>query len=317
MTCPKCKHQNTKLHDRYGKNRIERYKCIDCCKTFSANNHKPLSSMYVSRDKQNMILDLLVEGMSIRAISRLTRVDTKTILRLIEKAGEKCSIFLDRKMRELHCEHIQCDEIWTFVHAKHDSLPFCKIRKPEYGDAYVFVAIDANTKLVPFFEVGKRDMETTQKFIYQLRSRVISKFQLTTDGFGCYDKAITYAFKGKIDYAQVYKRYSGENVIEAKRRYSPVHLTDVLLKPIMGNPDLKKISTSYIERQNLNMRMNMRRFTRLTNGFSKKFDNLVCMLAIYYAHYNFIRIHGTLKTTPAVRARIADKVYTWDDMFAN
>lgn len=271
--------------------------------------------MYISREKQNMILDLLVEGMSIRAISRLTKVDTKTILRLLVKAGEKCHNLYNRMMTNLTCERIQADEIWTFVNTKDEHLknPF---EEKEWGDQYVFVALDADTKLVPTFYVGKRTPESTMRFIFDLKMRLNNKPQLTTDGYSPYLVAVDKAFGNDVHYAQVIKQYSGDNVTESKRRYAPADIIGVLLQNVKGHPMEKHISTSFVERQNLSMRMNMRRFTRLSNGFSKKAENLFYMLSIYYMHYNFIKIHGTIKTTPAVKARLVDKVWTWDNIFA-
>ncbi len=312
MTCPKCKHQNTKLHGFYGKKRTERYRCIDCSSTFTANNHKLISSMHITREKQNMILDMLVEGMSIRSISRLTGVEKKTISRLLVMAGDKCANLMKNTMKDLQCKEVQCDEIWTFVHTKKERLAKRDVTK---GDQYIFVALDANTKLIPTFYVGKRDTVSTFKFMQDLRKRVVNKFQLTTDGFKPYLEAVEKYFGMDVDYAQLVKQYNGENVVESKRRYAPADFIGSLLKKITGEPKVSKISTSHVERQNLTMRMNMRRLTRLTNGFSKKLENLKAMLAIYFVHYNFIRIHSSLRMPPAMKAGLVNTLWTWDNVF--
>jgi IS1 family transposase len=273
--------------------------------------------MNINQEKQNQILNMFVEGLSVRSISRLTGVHKTTILRLLVMAGNRCKQILNKKMTNLSFKSVQCDEIWTFVHTKEDNLKFYQINK---GDQYIFVALDADSKLIPSFYIGKRDSVSTNRFISDLQGRLSNKIQLTTDGFTSYLTAVENAFGGDVDFAQLIKQYHGdgkeeENVIEAKRRYAPVDIIGVTSHRVCGKPNFEDISTSYVERQNLTMRMQMKRFTRLSNAFSKKIENLKAMLAIYFAHYNFMRIHGSLRMTPAMAAGITNRIWDWNDVF--
>ena len=258
-------------------------------------------------EKKLAVLGCLVEGNSVRATSRLTGVEKKTILRLLVSVGSKCQKLLDTKMQNLGCRHIQCDEIWTFVHIKQKRLngDHDHIRM---GDQYIFVALDAETRLVPCFRVGKRDAENTWYFVQDLQARLTHRVQLTTDGFRNYLPAVEDAFGANVDFAQLIKVYEHD---ESKReRYSPSDVVQVVPIPISGKPDPNLISTSYVERQNLTIRMQLRRFTRLTNAFSKKLPNLRAVVAIHFAHYNFVRVHQSLRVTPAIAAGITD--HLWD-----
>lgn len=273
--------------------------------------------MYLPVGKQNMILNMLVEGMSIRSVSRLTNVDKNTILRLIEIAGKRCGSYLNKAMVKLPCKTMEIDEIWSFVHTKQDNLPYSEKRDVEFGDQYIYIALDANSKLIPTFLVGKRNEITTHQFIWDLKTRLANRIQLTTDGFKPYLSAVEEAFGANVDFAQLVKEYGkDERVVEAKRKYAPPEITGVHLDTVTGNPDIDKISTSDVERHNLTMRMQLKRLGRLTIAFSKKLDNLVSMLAIYLVHYNFMRIHGNLKTTPAIKAGIQSKVLDWSEILA-
>ncbi len=260
----------------------------------------------LKREKQLAALSALVEGNSIRSIERMTGVHRDTIMRLMNRVGEGCRTLLDMRMRSLPCKLLQVDEVWTYVQKKQKWVT--PSDSSEIGDQYVFVALDAETKLVPSFMVGKRDVLVAQSFMLDLERRLANRVQLTTDGFRPYLVAVEKAFGADVDFAQLVKLYGAEVVGEA--RYSPPRITQVTAVPISGNPDANLISTSYVERQNLTLRMQIRRFTRLTNAFSKRLPNLKNALALHFAHYNFVRVHSTLKVAPAVAAGL--ETYTWN-----
>lgn len=265
-------------------------------------------------DKKLAVISALIEGNSIRSTERMTEVHRDTIMRLLINVGEKCSTILDQNLKGFHSKLIEADEIWTFVRKKERRLTDEEQLNREIGDQYVFVALDAETKLVPTFLVGKRDGETALKFMTELQSRLTGngRIQLTTDGLRAYIDAVEQTFGADIDYAQLVKLYSAEN--PGPGRYSPPRVSEVISTVINGNPDPSRICTSYVERQNLTMRMAIRRFTRLTNAFSKKLVNLKAALALHFAHYNFVRIHRTLKVTPAMEAGITAKLWELSDL---
>lgn len=270
----------------------------------------------LKREKQLAVISALVEGNSIRSVERMTGVHGDTIMRLLGRVGERCLALLDTHMRAFHSQHLQVDEIWTFVQKKEARLTDQERQGREIGDQYVFVALDAETKLVPSFAVGKRDGETALSFLTELRRRLNGngRIQLTTDGLNAYLGAVEEAFGADVDYAQLVKLYGAVN--PGPGRYSPPRVTETISTPITGNPDPRHISTSYVERHNLTIRMQIRRFTRLTNAFSKRLANLKAALALYFAHYNFVRIHQTLRVTPAMAAGIADKVWRLEELLA-
>jgi IS1 family transposase len=265
-------------------------------------------------DTQITILSALVEGNSIRSTERMTHTHRDTIMRLLVSVGERCQRLLDERLRSFECEHLQVDEIWTFVRKKERRLSDLEKLNSNIGDQYVFVALDADTKLVPSFLVGKRDGRTALQFMTDLHSRLTGngRIQLTTDGYGAYLEAVEETFGADIDFAQLVKIYA---VIDAgPGRYSPPRVAETVSTVIQGEPDPDHVSTSYVERQNLTMRMAMRRFTRLTNAFSKKLANLKAALALHFSHYNFMRVHRTLGVTPAMEAGITDHIWTWRDL---
>ncbi|HXJ93618.1 MAG TPA: DDE-type integrase/transposase/recombinase [Terriglobia bacterium] len=262
-------------------------------------------------ERKAQVIAALVEGNSIRSIERMTGVAKHTILKLIKDAGSACADYQDRTLRNLKCKRIQCDEIWQFCYAKEKNVPADKKGKFGYGDVWTWVAVDADTKLVPAFMTGNRDAQSAKMFIDDLASRLSHRVQLTTDGLKVYLEAVEGAFGADIDYAQLIKTYESS---QEETRYSPAVCTSCERKRIMGQPDADHISTSYVERQNLTMRMSMRRFTRLTNGFSKKVENHAYSVAIHYMHYNFCRIHKTLRVTPAMEAGITTTVWTIEEM---
>jgi IS1 family transposase len=268
-------------------------------------------------DKQIAILSALVEGNSIRSTERMTQTHRDTIMRLLRRAGEHCQRLMDHHLRGLQSQYLQVDEIWTFVQKKQAQLTEEERHNPELGDQYVFVAIDAETKLIPTFLVGKRDGQTALQFLIALQKQLSQdgRIQLTTDGLLAYRDAVELTFGAEIDYAQAVKLYA--SVDAGDGRYSPPRVSEVVKTVIMGNPDRDYISTSYVERQNLTMCMAMRRFTRLTNAFSKKLANLKAALALHFAHYNFLRVHRSLRVTPAMEAGMTDHVWGWEELLAN
>lgn len=262
-------------------------------------------------EKQAQVVAALVEGNSIRATVRMTGVAKNTIAKLLVELGAACSEYLNKTLVNLPCKRVQCDEIWSFVAAKERNVtPKVLERSPNAGDVWTWVALDADTKLVCSWMVGRRDWSTARDFIMDLESRMANRIQLTTDGNRLYLFAINEAFHRQVDYAVLKKIYGGSSSKTAEVRYSPAECVGCEKEPKIGNPDWKHISTSYVERQNLTMRMQMRRFTRLTNAFSKKIENHVAALAIHYMNYNFVRIHQTLRVTPGMQAGLTDHVWT-------
>jgi len=268
----------------------------------------------LSIEKRSQIVGMLVEGNSMRAISRMANCSINTVTKLLIDVGKSCFHYQDEILRNLPCKRIQCDEIWSFCYAKEKNVP--KERKGElgYGDVYTWTAMCADTKLVPSFLVGRRDAYYAHVFMLDLASRLKNRVQLTTDGHRAYLTAVEEAFAGDIDYAMLVKTYGSPESTKDQRRYSPAECTGADPVTITGTPDKNHISTSYVERQNLTMRMSMRRFTRLTNGFSKKIDNLFYAVSLHFMYYNFGRIHKTLRVTPAMEAEVTDHVWSLEEI---
>jgi len=268
----------------------------------------------LSIDKRVQVISCLVEGNSIRSTVRITGVAKNTIVKLLAEVGEVCSNYQDKVLRNLPCKNIQCDEIWSFCYAKQKNVPEDKKGKFGYGDIWTWTAICADTKLVASWFVANRSLQAATMFMEDLAARLKNRVQLTTDGHRVYLEAVENAFGGDIDYAMLHKLY--ESNPESETRYSPAKCNGVEKKAICGNPDPRKVSTSYAERQNLTMRMTMRRFTRLTNGFSKKVENLAHAVSLHFMYYNFCRIHQTLRVTPAMEAGVTDHVWTLEEVVA-
>jgi len=262
-------------------------------------------------EKQIQVVSALVEGNSIRATARMVGIEHKTVLRILLRVGDRCEQILDERMRKLPCRIVQADEIWTFVGKKEKRVT--GEDDPELvGDQYVFVAMDSESKLVPCYRVGKRNAANTWYFVQDLQERLAHRVQLTTDGFKPYLNAVDDAFGINVDYAMLIKTYQEGS--QTDKRYSPGEFVNALPIPVMGNPKAALISTSHIERQNLTMRMQLRRFTRLTNAFSKRLENLKAACALHFAWYNFCRVHLTLRVTPAMAAGITSSIWRMEEL---
>lgn len=262
-------------------------------------------------EKRIQIINLLVEGMSMRAIARTCDVSRNTVNKLLIDTGTACLKFHDENVKGVTSKRVQCDEIWSFVYAKKKNVP--ETMHGKAGDVWTWTGIDSDTKLIISWFVGNRDYLSANEFMQDLAGRLKNRVQLTTDGLKAYLEAVDDAFGGDIDFAQLHKIYTTVSKEEA-RRYSPAACTGIKKKKISGNPDKHYISTSYVERQNLTMRMHMRRFTRLTNAFSKKLENHVHSLALYFVYYNFCKIHQTLRVTPAYQAGITTQILEIKDI---
>jgi IS1 family transposase len=258
--------------------------------------------------KRAQIVAALIEGNSINATCRMLGVGKHTVLRLLEDAGCACAAFHDANVRNLRVNRAQCDEVWSFIYAKQKNVT------PEQetegaGDCWTWTAIDADTKLIISYMLGDRSASTARAFMEDVAGRIINRMQLTTDGYRVYAEAVERAFGSEIDYAMLVKIYGASND-SPESRYSPATCIGCRTGVLSGNPDQKHISTSFVERQNLSMRMGMRRFTRLTNGFSKKFENHAHQVALYFMHYNYCRVHSSLRVTPAMEAGLTDHIWT-------
>lgn len=266
----------------------------------------------MSREKRVRIVAALCEGNSVRATCRMTGASKGAVLKLLADLGTACREYQDVALRNLTCKRIQCDEIWSFCYSKEKNVPEDMRGTPGVGDVWTWTAIDADTKLVPAWLVGKRDAGYAMEFISDLRSRLAGRVQLTTDGHRAYLSAIDYSFAQDVDYAMLIKVYGRPP--DGEVRYSPAECIGCETQVVTGDPDPKHISTSYVERQNLTMRMSMRRFTRLTNAFSKKIENHTHALALYFMYYNFGRVHSSLRVTPAMEAGVSDHVWSIEEI---
>ncbi len=264
----------------------------------------------LSTPARAQILGMMCEGMAIRAISRMTGASKNTIVKLLADAGTACMAYQDEHLRNLKSQRVQVDEIWAFVGSKEVNTSPDK-KAEGWGDCWTWTAIDADTKLIPCWLVGPRNAPAARYFLRDLAGRLLNRVQLTSDGFRAYRTAVELAFGKDVDYAMLVKIYGSP---DGDGRYSPAKCIGCDQHAITGKPDPKHVSTAYAERQNLSMRMNMRRFTRLTNAFSKKVENHAHAISIYFMHYNFVRIHQTLRVTPAMAAGVTDKLWSLEDM---
>jgi IS1 family transposase/transposase-like protein len=311
MTCLRCQHGTAKRFGTYGRLRIQRYRCNTCRATFTQPRQRALGRHYIQTEKAVQVISLLTEGMSVRAVSRITRVHKATILSLLITVGDKCRRVFDKYVRNVRPRFVQADELWSFVHTKERQLG--SDDPAEWGDAYTWIALDSETKLILSYHVGKRDAESAFVLARDLSERVTGRFQITTDGFKPYISAIEDCFGAEVDYAQLIKIY-GRAKTEGPDWYAPTKVLDAIPVQVSGSPKIERISTSHVERANLSVRMHLRRFTRLTNAFSKKLDNLKAAVSVYMAWYNFCRVHQTLRVTPAMEAQITDHVWSVEEL---
>ncbi|MDX2042022.1 MAG: IS1 family transposase [Acidobacteriota bacterium] len=315
MNCTICQSEKTK---KFGKDRNgnQRFRCLDCKKTFQQEREKPLGEMTLAIEKAIMVLRHLVEGCSIRTTERLTGVHRDTILSLLETVGEKCIRVSEEMIQNIRVSEVQCDEIWGFVKMKQKRANKLGLENDAtVGDAWCFVAFERHTKLVLAWHLGRRTVTDTEIFTEKLNQATAGNFEIYTDGFSAYRDAISLSLGTRVDFAQIIKIYGkpeGED-----HRYSPPQVTEIKKTAVIGQPDLEKAGTSHVERQNLTIRMSNRRMTRLTNAFSKKHANLNYSYAIHFFFYNFIRVHSSLRVTPAMESKITDKVWTWEDLLLN
>lgn len=300
---------------RFGKHRngLRRFRCAQCKRTYTEAHELTLGEMYAPKAKAMLALQLLVEGNSIRSTMRITGLDQNTIMKALVLAGERCEKVMGRLIVNVPVKDVECDEVFGFLMKKQK-----RVRPdddPNFGDQYAFVAIERNTKLVLNFALGKRNQATTDIFIEGLRTATApSRFQITTDGFAPYRSAISNTLEDRCDFAMLIKVYRAS--VEGEARYSPAEVAAVEVVPVMGRPDPERICTSIVERQNLTIRMQMRRLTRLTNGFSKKWENLWAAYCLHFAYYNFCRIHRSIRVTPAMEAGITNRVWDLNELLA-
>lgn len=266
----------------------------------------------LNQEKQAVVIRALVEGSSIRSVERMTAIHRDTIMRLGVRVGEGCAKVMDAKMRSLDCRLIQMDEIWGFVGKKQKNATQ-EDRREGMGDVWTFVAIDAESRMVPCYFVGKRDSYHADCFVEDLASRLNERVQISSDALSAYRDAVENGFGAEVDYGQVIKIYKEGQLVE-QRRYSPPICVGAKKLVICGQPERDLISTSYVERQNLTMRMHMRRLTRLTNGFSKKLENFKAAVGLHFGYYNFVRVHKSLRMTPAMAGGVTDHVWTVEEM---
>ena len=310
MTCHDCQSRC----NRFGKHRngLQRYRCSQCRRTFTEDHTRPLADMRLPVENAIAIVRLFVEGCSVRSIERVTGVHRDTILRLLVLAGERCERLLADTITNLQVRDVECDEMWGFVGMKEKAKGNLYKNVDALGDAYTYVAIERNSKLILAWHFGKRSRSDTLAFILKLRRATSGKFQLSTDGWPSYPDAVERVFGTDINYAQLIKVYGASR--DGEQRYSPAEVVDVEVVPRIGMPDYDRICTSHVERQNLTMRMQIRRLTRLTNAFSKKWENLKAAVALHFAYYNLCHVHASLRVTPAMQAGIADHVWNLGEL---
>jgi transposase-like protein/IS1 family transposase len=309
MIVASCTHESHKKHgkDRKGN---QRFRCLACGATFVNETAKPLGDMRIDMKDACQALSMLLEGMSVRAVERITGLHRDTICDLILVVGQNCERFLARKVRDVKATDIQCDEIWSFVGMKEKNR-IAQGFTPDFGDSWTFIAIERNTKLVLAYQVGPRDHYSTRQFLHKLNDATAGHFQISTDGANRYTNMIPFIFGSRCDYGQIVKNYAGQ---QSTTRYSPAKIISSEKKAVFGAPEQDRISTSHVERLNLSLRMQVRRFTRLTNAHSKSLKHHAAMQAIFFAAYNFVRKHESLKMTPAQASGLADKQWSIQEL---
>jgi transposase-like protein/IS1 family transposase len=314
MNCPTC---NTPAK-KFGKDRngLQRFRCPTCKKTFLEPHERPLGEMRLPLEKAISVIQHLVEGCSIRSVERITGVEKRTILSLLALVGERCEKVMEDRIQGLKVKEVACDEIWGYVKMKSKTKTKKTLTGKKIGDAWCFIAMERYTKLILAWHLGHKNMDDTVAFTEKLRRATQGNFQVNTDGFPPYKDAVIYSLGAQfVDFVQIIKIY--RNNPESETRYSPSKCIGCEKVAIFGNPDLKRGLTSHVERQNLTVRMTMRRMTRLTNAFSKKWDNLKWAYALQFAYYNFCRIHQSLRITPAMKQGSTDHVWTIQELITS
>ncbi len=308
MTCEDCKIEC----QRFGKHRngLQRFRCPKCKHTFTETHTKTLDVMNIPWDKALLAVQLLLEGNSIRSTERISGLDRNTIMRVLVLAGAKCEQVSGEMIRNVPVSEVQADEIWSFIGKKEKKVQDGD--DPTMGDAYCFVGIERNSKLVLAWHLGRRTARDTEAFTEKINEATSGNFQITTDGFKAYVDAVHMTLGTRVDFAQLIKVYAASP--KGEHLYSPSEVIATEVVPVIGQPDPNKICTSHVERQNLTMRMQIRRFTRLTNAFSKKWENHYAALSLYFAYYNFVRIHSAIRVTPAMEAGLTNHVWTLKEL---
>lgn len=302
---------------RFGKHRngLRRFRCMGCKKTYTEAHSRVLDTMYIPQAKAVLALQLLLEGNSIRSTERITGLDRNTLMSMLMKAGTRCQRLMDEKLKNIDVFDVEVDEIWGFVQKKESHKMKHEKQVEVIGDAYCFVGMERNCKLVLCHHLGKRDQLSTNIFMRKLADATSQhRFQLTSDGFKPYAHAVKNHLRKPVDFARLIKVYGVSR--DGEQRYSPAEVVDAVPTPVFGNPVKALICTSHVERVNLSIRMGMRRMTRLTNGFSKKWDNLEAAYSLWFAYYNFCRVHQTLKVTPCMEAGLENHIWTIAELIA-
>jgi transposase-like protein/IS1 family transposase len=314
MIVAACQHENTKKfgHDRKGNPRV---RCTDCGKTWTQQAPKMFGDMRIETKEAVFALKLLLEGMSIRAVERLTGLHRDRVCDLVVLIGQRCKRFLASRIQNVPVQEVECDETWGFIGMKEKTRQRLH-ESNAFGDCYTYIAMERNTKLVLTWSVGKRGSEECWSFIDDLKFATSGRFQISTDGYTPYQSAVPLIFNFDVDFSQVIKRFGGSSDTEAGRRYSPANIVSVEITHGCGTPDLDRACTSHSERLNLSLRMHNRRMTRLTNAHSKKWENHESMMGLWFAWYNFVRVHSTIKTSPAVAQGLTDHVWTIEELLA-
>jgi transposase-like protein/IS1 family transposase len=311
MDCDACQTPAKKFgKDRKGN---QRFRCRTCRKTFSERPDRPLGDMRLPVDRALLCLHLLCEGNAVRAVERITGTEKKTILRLLVQVGEGCERLLAETVKAVPVQDVQADELWTYIRCKQGTRERNKITDPDAGDAYCYIGIERHSKLVLAWHLGRRNTWDAHDFMAKLNTATAGSFQLSTDGFNAYPNAVEYNLGARVDYAQVVKEFAQVGGEEG-RRYAPPRLSSQEKITVYGTPDEERICTSHVERNNWTLRGHLRRFTRLSNGFSRKKTNLRAALAIYFAYFNFCRMHKSIRMTPAMAAGIARKPWSLADL---
>jgi transposase-like protein/IS1 family transposase len=314
VTCHSCKIEAVKAGR--GRNSVQRYKCQQCGKRFSEPQQKPFGEdVRLPQEKVCRILHCLVEGNSVRGTARLCDVEKRTVLNILKLAGENCERILTNRIQQVPVGQVQADEIWTFVQKKEGHKWAYERDAERIGDAYTYIAIERDTKLVLAWHLGKRDTPNTIEFARKLRAATFEdRFEFCTDAFGSYVPAVNEVLYDRVNYSQVTKVYSKQE--EGRERYSPGEFVTLEKAAIRGNPDLVHASTSHVERKNGSLRQWCKRLTRLTYAFSKSWENLRAALALHFAYYNFCRVHSSLRVTPAMEAGITDRIWSIADLLS-